>query len=195
MEPIFDIRVEVDGAYKLIGENPLGAAVAVITTVNGTITKTKQHSVIIPPDEEPTPERAELTALVVALRHTIAAWDAQYRDHIQTEPFLLPRLRLDIYSHSNYAPILNTDRTLLLPSDPYRDLTLIVLDLHRHVKGLGTVKYTRVAEAQSTRSDRGCGEAIALFEKGGWDGPLSSEYEYPGIVLAGGIELSSGKIV
>ena len=146
------MKMYVDGGCRRNGySDAIGAAACVIHMRAG---RTKTWTRAIPPDENPTNQRAEITAIILALQQALAKYDRLHS---------APYLEVTIYTDSKYAQgcmstwIYQWSKNGWLNSrgNPVanRDLIQEASNLDDAVRVLGDVEYVWIPRSQNSEAD------------------------------------------
>ena len=169
------MKMYVDGGCRRNGySDAIGAAACVIYMRAG---RTKTWTRAIPPDENPTNQRAEITAIILALQQALAKYD-----RLDNAPYL----EVTIYTDSKYAQgcmstwIYQWSKNGWLNSrgNPVANLDLIqeASNLDDAVRDLGEVEYVWIPRSQNSEADKAANlvmdemDELPEFESGEeWD--------------------------
>lgn len=156
---VYTMEIYVDGACRGNGQRgSVAAAAAVFKTRSG---RQDGWTRILPNHPTPTNQRAEITAIIIALEQAL-----EKSAELRTSPML----DVTIYSDSKYAIGCMTDwvnkwsRNGWINAAGYevanRDLIKDASDLHNKLKEEGTVKYIWIPREKNQDADRLCNEVL-----------------------------------
>jgi ribonuclease HI len=156
---VYIMEIYIDGGCRGNGRpDSIGAAAAVFKNRNGTTTT---WTIVLPDWPSPTNQRAEITAVILALEKALEKYD---------ELTFSPRLSVKIFSDSRYAIGCMTDwiykwcrngwRNAAGNEVANRDLIEKASDLDDRVKELGSVEYNWIPRAENWQADEACDEAM-----------------------------------
>lgn len=166
------MKMYVDGGCRRNGySGAIGAAVCVVHMRKG---RKKTWTRTIPADEYPTNQRAEITAIILALEQALAKYDRLHS---------APILNVTIYTDSKYAQgCMSTwihqwseNGWLNSRGSPVanRDLIREASDLDDAVRALGKVRYVWIPRTQNSEADEAANlvmdEMEELSEYGSFD--------------------------
>ncbi|OAQ60368.1 ribonuclease H1 [Pochonia chlamydosporia 170] len=155
---VYIMEIYTDGGCRRNGQpGAIGAAAAAFKNRNGTYDIAWTRS--LPQDPPPTNQRAEVTAIILALKQAL-----KKRQDLDTNPYL----NVKIYSDSKYAVncmkiwIYKWTRNGWINAAGYevvnRDLIEEASDLDDRLKEVGDVDYIWIPREQNQYADRLCNE-------------------------------------
>ncbi|KHO01408.1 ribonuclease H1 [Metarhizium album ARSEF 1941] len=156
---VYIMEIFTDGGCRGNGRSwAIGAAAAVFKSKYG---KTRGHYRCLPDYPTPTNQRAEITAIILALELALEKYDA-----LDTNPYL----KLKIYSDSRYAIGCMTEWIYKWCENGWinaagyevanRDLIEEASDLDDRLKELGTVSYIWIPRYENEDADDLCNRAM-----------------------------------
>ena len=156
---VYIMEIYIDGGCRGNGRpDSIGAAAAVFKGRNGEATTWTR---VLPDWPSPTNQRAEITAIILALEKALEKYD---------DLDFSPRLRVKIFSDSRYAIGCMTDWIYKWCRNGWqnaagnevanRDLIEKASDLDDRVKELGSVEYNWIPRAENWEADEACDEAM-----------------------------------
>lgn len=162
---VYIMKINVDGGCRNNGRsNAIGAAAAVNKLKWG---RQKSWSEPLPRWPHPTSQRAEITAIILALRKALE----RYANLIMN-----PKLRLTVYSDSKYAIGCMTEWVHKWRTNGWKnakgfavenqDLIRDALDLEWELKQKGSVKYVHVPRGDNVVADALCNEMLDKIQRG-----------------------------
>ena len=162
----YTMRMWVDGGCR--GEahgGPVGAAAAVVEDNSG---KIETHTAVLPASPIPTSQRAELTAIILALE--------QAAERQPALSFSTERMLVTIYTNSNYArgcmtgwvPAAIDERCVgsVGRGVGNRDLIEHAVNLQSQIEQSGRVVYEWIGSDQNHRAQHAAISAIDAFQDG-----------------------------
>ena len=158
------MKMYVDGGCRRNGySDAIGAAACVIYMRGG---RTKTWTRAIPPDEHPTNQRAEITAIILALEQALAKYDKLHS---------APYLEVTIYTDSKYAhgwmstwryhawkyPWVNSQGNAVANADLIKE----AFKLHEAVRELGDVQYVKIPRSQNSEAREATDSVMDLMDE------------------------------
>ena len=158
------MHISVDGACRRNGrDGAVGAAAIVIEPKWG---KSRSWTRILPDNPAPTSQRAELTAIILALEQALERYD-ELRGY--------PYMDVTIYTDSKYALGCMTEWIHKWSSNGWRnaagyevanrDLIEEAWDLHKRLDNKGGVEYCWVPRQDNQEADAAVNEALDEYEQ------------------------------
>ena len=153
----------VDSDCRRDDDEAIGAAACVIHMRAG---RKKTRTRAIPPDENPTNKRAEITAIILALQQALARYDKLHS---------APYLQVTIYTSSRrvrglmstFIPQFAKNGWLSFSGIPVvnQDLMKEASELDEAVRRLGDVEYIWIPRSQNSEADEAANSVMDLMEE------------------------------
>ncbi|KAI1828213.1 ribonuclease H1 [Xylaria intraflava] len=161
---VYFMKFRVDGACRGNGYmGSIGAAACCLMRRDGSYFSRAE---ILPDYPTPTNQRAELQAMILALKWALEKYE---------ELDLNPRLAVEIYSDSQYAVNCldkwiytwqrNGWRTQSGKDVANQDLIEEAADVESELEELGSVSYHWISRSQNSIADRCCNDALDEYEE------------------------------